>query len=197
MVTIGPDDAKTLGIDRGIVIRQTERGTPAEKAGLKAWDVIVAFEDEPVDDSARFRNIVASIPPGTEVMVKIWRDEAYHDIKLTLGELPALESRPYASFPSKEELGLTVQNLTSEWVEQYDEPLKGAIVISSITPGSLAYRSGLEIGDLIEEINHIAITSVEVYHQVVDDIQPGQLMTLLIRRGPSRNRLVTIRKPSE
>ena len=131
--------------------------------------------------------------------MKVWRDEAYHDITLTLGTLPTSDQPRYASRPDlpEEELGLAVMALAPENAGQYGNEREGGVVVSAVKSGSLAYRSGLQAGDLIEQINHIPVTAVEEYNRIVDAIEPGQVMMLFIRRNAAVTRVVALRKPAK
>ena len=199
METLNADASEGLGIDHGILIQQIEPDTPADQAGLQAGDVIVEFQGKSVEESTNFRNTVASIPPGSKVAIKVWRDDTYHDITLTLGELPTSDPPQYASrpAPSREELGLSVMALSPEDAGHYGNEYDGGVVVSAVKSGSLAYRSGLQAGDLIEQVNHIPVSAVEEYNQIVDEIEPGQVMMLFIRRDATVTRVVALRKPAK
>ncbi len=72
---------------RGTVVAQVQPGSPAERAGLRQGDIILAFQDEQVNESNELRNRVANTPPGTEVTLTIMRDGAEQHVRVTLGEL--------------------------------------------------------------------------------------------------------------
>jgi serine protease Do len=85
---LSPEQASTLGLSegRGVVIRQVEKGSAAERAGLREGDVIVAFNGTPVIDGNSLRNQVAGAQPGTEVTLTIFRDGHEQQVRVTLGE---------------------------------------------------------------------------------------------------------------
>ena len=197
METLSADAAEGLGIERGILIHQVEPDTPAEEAGLQGGDIIVAFQGETVNESGQFRNAVAALRPGTGIDLRVWRDGAYQNISLTLGELDPEPQRVAATRrrAPQEELGISVTTLTEEKSERYGQDLEGGVVVSGVQSGSLAYRSGLQAGDLIEQINHIPVPTTADYNRVIDAIQPGQVMLLFIRRDAYNTRIVTVRKP--
>jgi S1-C subfamily serine protease len=78
-----------LGVkeDKGVVVAQVAPGGPADKAGLKAGDVITAFNGTEVNDINTFRNQVAATAPGAEVTLTVLRDGKQQQIRATLGEL--------------------------------------------------------------------------------------------------------------
>lgn len=82
------EQASSLGLSevRGVIVRQVEKGSPADRAGLREGDVILAFNGTPVNDANSLRNQVASAQPGTEVTLTIFRDGHEQPVRVTLGE---------------------------------------------------------------------------------------------------------------
>jgi Do/DeqQ family serine protease len=82
------DLASSLGLKetRGVIVRQVEKGSPAESAGIREGDVILAFNSTPVNDTNSLRNQVAGTQPGTEVTLTIFRDGREQQARATLGE---------------------------------------------------------------------------------------------------------------
>jgi Do/DeqQ family serine protease len=94
---ITSDVASRLGIQegKGVLVAQVQPGGPADKAGLKQGDVIIAFNGTAVNDPNSFRNQVASTPPGTAVALTILRNGKQQDLHATLGEfVPQAEQLP-------------------------------------------------------------------------------------------------------
>jgi Do/DeqQ family serine protease len=82
------DVASSLGLPeaRGLIVRQVEKDSPAERAGIREGDVILAFSSTPVNDANSLRNQVANAQPGTEVTLTIFRDGHEQPLRVTLGE---------------------------------------------------------------------------------------------------------------
>jgi Do/DeqQ family serine protease len=85
---VNSEEASRLGLGgaRGVIVRQVEKGGPAERAGIREGDVILAFNGTPVNDSNSLRNLVAGSQPGTEVTLTIFRDGREQPVTVTLGE---------------------------------------------------------------------------------------------------------------
>src|SRR5215212_5129 len=83
--------AQSLGLKevRGVIVGSVQRGSAAEKAGLKQGDVIVAFNGNAVNEANELRNLVAATQPGTDVTLKLLRDGREQDVQITVGELAA------------------------------------------------------------------------------------------------------------
>ena len=92
---VNSEDASRLGLSgvRGVIVKQVEKGGPAERAGIREGDVILAFNGTPVNDSNSLRNQVAGSQPGTEVTLTIFRDGREQQVPVTLGEfIPPTEN---------------------------------------------------------------------------------------------------------
>ena len=87
---VTPDIADSLGLRnaRGALVAEPQQGSPAERAGIKAGDVIVSVNGEPVDDARSLASRIASTAPGTPVKLGVIRDGREDTITLTLRELP-------------------------------------------------------------------------------------------------------------
>src|SRR5207247_8016608 len=88
--SVNSDLAASLNLPaaRGAIVTSVQPGSPAERAGIKRGDVIVAFNDQPVLDSNGLRNVVASSAPGSDATVTVSRDGGEYKLKVTMTELP-------------------------------------------------------------------------------------------------------------
>ena len=93
---LAPEDKTALKItgDTGAVIESVEPGGPAEKAGLRSGDVITDFDGQPIDRGTRLQWLASIAGVGKNVSVKIARQGAAQDIKVTLGRLDDVEPKP-------------------------------------------------------------------------------------------------------
>jgi serine protease Do len=178
--------AQNFGLDKpgGALVANVEAGSPAEKGGLQAGDVVIGVNGQKVDNSADLPRIIGEQKPGTSVRLSVWRDRKTREITVTLGEqvgektLAANPERKSDSTSNK--LGLNGRALTGQEASRLGIP--GGIVVEGAS--GPAAKAGLQNGDVILGINNQAITSVEQFRKLLD--AAGNRFALLIQRGGSR-----------
>jgi len=177
--------AQALGLEkpRGVVISETTKGGPAEKAGLKRGDVIIALEGKRVDDTVALRNMVVETKPGTKVDVTILRDGKEKPVTVELGELPVEE---IASAGTKEkavsDIGIEVETLTPSVASRLGYEGEEGVVVTSVKAGSPAETANIAQGDLIKEVNKIRVKNAPEYEKALAKTKPGEAALFLIRR---------------
>jgi Do/DeqQ family serine protease len=143
------DELKSYyGVKDGALVESVTAGTPAEKAGLKSEDVIVAFDSHPVHNFGDLEDAVAATPPGRQVRVDIIRAHLPQSVNLTLAERPAdseLANRFGRRQPRNEAAPATPNAFGFSVAPGPD----GGVVVAQITPGSAAEDAGLAPGDTI------------------------------------------------
>jgi serine protease DegQ len=82
-----------LSAARGVLITQVERGSPADKAGMRPGDILVAVNDRPVADSTTMLNVIAALQPGQQAAIRLTRDQAETDVTVTIGRRPRPQQR--------------------------------------------------------------------------------------------------------
>ncbi len=180
-----PELAKQFNIvdEKGVLIGDVVEGGPAEEAGLQRGDVITEYDGKKIEEPYQLRNMVASTSPGTEVELKIIRNNKKETKKLIISELPEEIRRPSKGEYENLLKGVTVQDLTEEIYRQLNLPkkLKGVIVtdIDDESPAAMILRKG----DVIQEINRMRITNLKDYENIVSRIEPEKDILLLIYRS--------------
>jgi serine protease Do len=178
---ITPEIAETIGVKEGILISQVAPGSPAEKAGLKVGDIIVAIDGEKVREVRELQFRIMKTPPGTEVTLTILRGGKEQTIKAKVGEMP--EEVSFGQ-PKEQvgELGLSLRDLSPEEVRRFG--VKG-VFVDGVAPGSLAQRSGLRRGDIILAVNNEPVESLSQFNEKIEKAKSEQRtrVLLLIRRG--------------
>ena len=193
--------AESLGLDdaSGALVASVTNGGPAAESGIEAGDVILRFDDKPIDEMRSLPRIVAETEIGKEVDVIVWRRGERASVAVTLGELPDDEElaqlaqngdgseRRTVELP---ELGISVSTLDDDLRAQYSiEEGATGVVIVEVAQGSHAEEENLQPGDLITEVNQEEVGSPpEVtarINQALDDDKKSVLL-LINRQGDLR-----------
>ncbi|MGI9331678.1 MAG: DegQ family serine endoprotease [Gammaproteobacteria bacterium] len=187
-----PDLAKSFGLTdtRGILIASVSEGSPAAAAGLRQGDVIVAYRGEPVSDIGGFRNRVAFTRPGAREALTIIRDGGRQEVTVTIGRQTGEERTAQGSAQATETLGLTVRTLTSELAEQFGAEAGQGVVVTQVTPGSIAAQAGIGPGAVIVQVNRKPVSTAVQFKQAVEESRSDRRVLLLIRSGEMQQYLV-------
>jgi len=171
-----PDMVEFFGLknDRGALITEVKKDSPAEKAGLKKEDVVIKMGGNKIDDAASFSDIIALTAPGTKMELVIVRNGKEKVINVTIGTWP--ESSDIAG-----KIGLQVQDLTRELAQRFGyEPLEG-VIVTEVTDGGPADRAGIRPEMVILSVNRKYVNSVEQFIQALENSAETKKALLLVR----------------
>ncbi len=175
--------AQSFGLDvpRGALVSNVESGGPAEAAGLKAGDVILAFGDQQIESAGQLPSIVAAVAPGKEVELKVWRDRSTREISVKVGEAPKDEAvADYAGQPESGRLGLMVRPLSPD--EQRQAKVGEGLVVEDVD--GAAAEAGIRPGDIVLSANGTQTRSVADLRKAVTSSKDH--VALLVQRGDAR-----------
>lgn len=182
-----PEVASGLGLKediRGIIVSEVMENSPAEKAGLKRYDVIVEFEGKPIGKSNEFRNHVAMLNPGTKVEMVIVRDKRRKKITLNLATLPSTAELTGAlPQETQKELGFSVEDLTDELAGQYGYKGLSGVIVTDVDDGSQAAEKGIAPGALIMEVNQQKVRNATEFNDAIKDAKKEGAALLFVKRG--------------
>ncbi len=188
---VSRDLATSFGLDRprGALVNSVEKGSPADKAGVEATDIIVKFDGKPVEASNDLPRIVGSTRPGATAQLEVWRKGAARTLSLTVGELQeerlASRDTPRAQKPAElaaNRLGLVVSELTSKQKE--DLKLANGLVVTEVKPEARAdVRRGDVLLMLVHKGQHTELRSSEQLNRLLAGLDKSAVITLQVRRG--------------
>jgi len=167
------DMRKGLGLKRkhGVLIADVVPGTPADKAGLRSGDVIVAFDGHAVKNVEEFRERVAATPPAKTVAINIWRGGKEMSLRAKLEELP--EETLASSRPSPQtreaHFGLLVRALSSAEREHYN--LSAGVLVEDVEFRSAAERAGIRPGDVILAIDGRTVKNPDEFKKIAGELK--------------------------
>jgi serine protease Do len=187
------DLATSFGLDRarGALVNSVEKGSPADKAGIEATDIIVTFDGKAVEGSSDLPRIVGSTRPGSQVPLEVWRKGATRRLQVTVGELQEdrIAARDLPRAPKQAEapanrLGIVVAELSAE--QKKGLGVANGIVVTEVRPDSRAdVRKGDVLLTLVHKGQHTELKSVEQFNKVLAGLDKSAVITLQVRRGES------------
>jgi len=178
-----PELAESLGFKEteGALISGVESGSPADKAGFKRGDLVIALNNRKVTDSTALRNMVSSTAPGTKAEVKIIREGKERVLSITLGEFKDKAAVNKADFDNVLK-DVVVQDLTQSLRDRLRLPENViGVVIAAVNADSPA-RGRLQTNDVIQEVGKEPVQSVQDYDRAVSKIGEKEAVLLLIYR---------------
>ena len=180
------DLAKSFGLesDKGALIASVEKDTPADRAGLKAGDIILEYDGKAIGESTELPRLVAATPVDKKVRLVIFRDGKKSDVQVVVGRLKDGDTPTAASGGTEtERIGITVQELTRELGNRLGiKDIKNGLVITDVKPGSAAEEAGVTPGSILIEINGQRPETVDAYGTAVSRIAKGDVVRILLRR---------------
>jgi serine protease Do len=179
---VTPELAAAFGLaePKGALLSSIEPGSPAEKAGLKEGDVVLAVDGKPVGEAIELARGIGEKKPGDSVRLKVWRQGATTEVALRTGEAPAgkLAAAGDGGAP-RGKLGVMVRPLTPE---EGKAAGTGAGLVVERAEGAAA-RAGVRPGDIILGVNAERTASVDELRAAID--RAGEKAALRVRRGSS------------
>ncbi len=174
-----------LGTPKGALVAMVYEGTPAEQAGLQTGDIILKFNQKPILHKQDLPIYVSQSPVGSDVEIEILRNGKARTLEVKLGSLKS--NRPTASLTTpqgkRKKLGISVRKLNS--VERIKNKLSSneGVIIVGVERGSPAASLGLQVGDIILQVNNKAIYSTRDFIEIVNKTPSGEMLNLAIKRG--------------
>ena len=183
------DVAESLGLGKqqGALVTGVESGSPAEKAGVEAGDIIVRFEGKPIERIADLPRLVGNTKPGTKSTVTVFRRGNMRDLSVVIAEIdgdtPAIKAsdrdvKPKSS-NAAQQFGLTVSDLTG--AQKKELKLKGGVRIDAASDA--AARAGLREGDVIRAIANTEVSTVKDFESVLSKVDKTKPVNVLYQRG--------------
>jgi serine protease Do len=187
------DLAQSFGLDRprGALVNSVEKGSPAERGGVEATDIITRFDGKPVDSSSDLPRIVGATRPGASVTLEVWRKAAPRTLTLTVGELQeervAARDAPRERKPAElaaNRLGIVVSELSAE--QKRELKLAHGVVVTDVRPDA---RADVRRGDVLLKVvhngQHTELKSTEQLNRLLAGMDKNAVITLQVRRGES------------
>ncbi|MBS0339554.1 MAG: DegQ family serine endoprotease [Proteobacteria bacterium] len=186
------DVAESIGLGKaaGALVRSVESGSPGEKAGIEAGDIITKFDGKVIDRPSDLPRLVGNTKPGTRSVVTVFRRGATRDLNVTIAEIepdkpPKVaaereEPQPKSSSSvAARSLGLAVTELTE--AQKRELKLKGGVKVDAATDA--AARAGLREGDVILAVGNTEVGSLKEFDSALSKADKSKPISMLFRRG--------------
>jgi serine protease Do len=187
---VSRDVAESIGLGKatGALVTGVEPGSPADKAGVEAGDIITRFDSKPIEKVADLPRFVGNTKPGSKATVSVFRRGSSRDLAVTVAEIeaekpvvaraPEREEKPKAS-PAAQQIGLAVAELPD--AQKKELKLQGGVVVAAATDA--AARAGLREGDVILAIANTEVAGVREFEAVLAKADKSKPINVLYRRG--------------
>lgn len=190
------DLAKSFGLDseKGALIASVEKDTPAERAGLKAGDVILEYDGKLINEGNELPRFVAATPIDKKVKLSVFRDGKKQEMTIVVGKLKDGGSEVSAANGNEnDKIGITVETLSKEMADRLGiRDVKG-LVVTEVKPGSAAEDSGVTPGSIIIEINGQRPETLTAFNAIATKVVKGDVVRLLLRRPDNSVHYVAIK----
>ncbi len=176
---VNPILAQSLDLDKaeGVIVSDVEEDSPAQKAGLKMKDVIIKVDDQKIRNLSDWEDLVYLVREKQGLDITFVRDGEKTRARLVPEILPT-----QASKASQTELGITVANISSSVAYQLGITDRRGVVVIGVDKEGIAYKAGLEVGDIIRKIGDQLIRNIKDYEKAISSKKNKERMLLLIER---------------
>jgi serine protease Do len=192
------DLAKQFGVSetKGVLISDVLADSPARRARLERGDVIIEFDGRTVENPTQFRNLVAQTPIGKKAHIRLIRNGQIKELDVTIAEQPKTMAQAESPGDGNEEArssgafaGLDVRELTPELARRLDG--QRGVVVARVAEGSPAGEAGVQVGDVITEVNRKPIVTLRDFQNVTDKLSSKDPALVLVHRN-GRNLYLTV-----
>jgi len=183
-VTLQPIDSELatyyhLDNVQGALVTEVVENSPAQKAGLKQEDIILSYNNLPVENLSSFRNAISFMAPGTQVMLVVKRDGK--EIKIPVIVSTAVNDVVVHTTTGTQKLGLKVENLTPEMSQK--SGIDKGVVVTEVLAGTTAAELGIQPGSIILAVNRKKISNVDDFNAAVQEAIKEKRILLMLKQG--------------
>ncbi len=181
---------------KGVYIAKVYEGDPADEAGIKVGDVIIKINDKNIESSRDLSLIVAKSGVGEKINVQLIRNGKKKSIKVKLGKRPDNNPDTIAGRNGYDLFGFKFKEMDSQIAQKFGYPANiNGLVVLDMEPDSQAASTIVRHGDLLMEINHEKVSTIQEYQRILKNIDKGKTVQLLFRRGNSHVFVMRFEKP--
>jgi serine protease Do len=158
----------------GVLIVEVMEDLPAARAGMRAGDIVVAFEGRPVTDTRLLQRLIAQAPIDRDIRLTVLRTGGRKALPVRLVSMP----RPIAGERIAQEFGFVLRETESV----SERPSASPPLVTLVIRGSAAERAGLAVGDVILQVNESAVATRDAAREALSEVTPDRPLRLTVRR---------------
>jgi serine protease Do len=188
--SVSKDVAESIGLgqSQGALVRGVEAGSPAEKAGIEAGDIITRYDGKAVEKVSDLPRLVGNTKPGTKTSITVFRRGASRDLSITIAEVEpeekavakaAEQESKGKSSSAAQQIGLVVAELTA--AQEKELKVKGGVRV--VTAADAAARAGLRTDDVIVALANTEIRNLKDFEAALAKADKAKPINVLFRRG--------------
>lgn len=174
----------------GALVSQVVEGSPAEKAGVKAGDIILKFNDNVVKGAAHLKNLVGKEKPGASANMSVYRDNKTLEIPVKIAERTqkALASSGATDSPGEtsNDLGIQIEKVPASVSSKMGLKDGEGLLVKDIASDGAGAKIGLRAGDVILEIDGTAVSGMDEFKMAVSTAKKNKVIRLMIQRGSAK-----------
>ncbi len=191
-------EAYQLNEVRGAEINVVEPDSPAERSGLLIGDVVLAIDDEPVQNANDLTTALAERDPGDEVSLTVVREGTRRAVEIELGEFPRAEedgNNARSNTDSAGLLGLTVGRLSAAEIDKLEHRIEGGVIVTDVQSFGPAANAGIRRGQIILKINGEQVNTPAEFRSIIGEIENGEVVSIRLIDQELGETIVNFRTP--
>jgi serine protease Do len=169
----------------GALVSQVVEGSPAEKAGVKAGDIVLEFNGQPVTGAAQLKNIVGREKPGATATLTLFRNNQQLTVKVDVGERTkeaVAAASPSQPSESANEMGLEIEKVSPSAAKEMNLP-NGGVRVKEVAQNGAGANIGIRPGDVVVEVDGQPVSDVPAFSKAVAAAMTNKIIRLKVRRG--------------
>jgi len=169
----------------GALVSDVFKGDPADKAGIKAGDIVTEINGKSIKDTHELLLTIAAMHVGEQVSIKALRDGKEMMFQIVVAERKDKPEMASAK-ESKGYFGIAAQEITAEISRQLGIPREAGVIVTDVANGSPADEFGIQPQDIIIQVNKVKVASIKEYNREMKKAVDKKSVTLWVMRGKSK-----------